>query len=291
MRKVLEITFASPDFKIVTASSPDAALDKLKSDKPDLVVCDITLEPKNGYDLCKAIKTASPAVPVLLLSSKQNPYDQAKGTASLADDHMDKPFDTQQMIDKVKKMLSGQPAVAAAPAAAPAPAAAAAPKTAPLVPAATPVAAKPAATPPVAPAQPVRAKTLIYSAGQPIPQNAPAAAAPVIAPAATKPVVADKPAAAAAATPAAGSPLQAKSPFSSTVASPGGAPQAAPAAAPVAVQLNGQMSAKLAEIGLTPAQVDAVLALSREVVERVVWEVVPVLAETIIKEELSRLTK
>jgi hypothetical protein len=54
---------------------------------------------------------------------------------------------------------------------------------------------------------------------------------------------------------------------------------------------TGQLTAKLEGLGLTPAQVEAVTALSREIVERVVWEVVPVLAETIIKEELARLTK
>jgi hypothetical protein len=54
---------------------------------------------------------------------------------------------------------------------------------------------------------------------------------------------------------------------------------------------NGQLAGKLAELGLTSAQVDAVLALSREVVERVVWEVVPQLAETMIREEITRLTK
>jgi hypothetical protein len=53
---------------------------------------------------------------------------------------------------------------------------------------------------------------------------------------------------------------------------------------------NGQMSEKLEKLGLTPSQVEGVLALSREVVEKVVWEVVPVLAETIIKEEIRRLT-
>ncbi|MEJ7735571.1 MAG: hypothetical protein WKG00_41090 [Polyangiaceae bacterium] len=51
------------------------------------------------------------------------------------------------------------------------------------------------------------------------------------------------------------------------------------------------MAGKLQELGLSQVQVDAVMALSREIVERVVWEVVPVLAETIIKEEISRLTK
>jgi hypothetical protein len=51
------------------------------------------------------------------------------------------------------------------------------------------------------------------------------------------------------------------------------------------------MASKLGDLGLTAAQVDAVLALSREVVERVVWEIVPELAETLIKEEIARLTR
>ncbi len=66
---------------------------------------------------------------------------------------------------------------------------------------------------------------------------------------------------------------------------------AAPVSAPAVAQLPPELAGKLKEIGLTPVQVDAVLALSREVVERVVWEVVPVLAETIIKEEITRLTR
>jgi hypothetical protein len=57
------------------------------------------------------------------------------------------------------------------------------------------------------------------------------------------------------------------------------------------VATNGQFAGKLDALGLTPQQVDAVLALSRELVERVVWEVVPPLAETLIKEEIARLTK
>jgi hypothetical protein len=51
------------------------------------------------------------------------------------------------------------------------------------------------------------------------------------------------------------------------------------------------LASKVGEMGLSPAQADAVLALSREVIERIVWEVVPVLAETLIKEEIARLTK
>ncbi|MDP8999826.1 MAG: hypothetical protein M3O46_06920, partial [Myxococcota bacterium] len=54
---------------------------------------------------------------------------------------------------------------------------------------------------------------------------------------------------------------------------------------------NGQLAGKLGDLGLTGQQIDAVLALSRDVVERVVWEVVPQLAEALIKEEIARLTK
>lgn len=293
MRKVLEITFASPDFNIVTANSPDAALQKLKTDKPDLIITDGTLEPKNGYELCKEIKRLFPTTPVLLLSSKQNPFDVAKGAASQVDDHMDKPFDTQQMIDKVKKLLSSQPAgVMKAPTAA---------QTTPSMPSPL-VDTKPTAaikstvsvaqTPQPAATPMQRAKTLIYNPPAPVGAPPPvAAAAPVAqAPLPTRPITAVSPAmprptpALTATLPGAGlAAEEPKAPVHATLV--GNAPS------PVGAQINGQLTGKLEQLGLTPAQVEAVTALSREIVERVVWEIVPVLAETLIKEELSRLTK
>ena len=68
-------------------------------------------------------------------------------------------------------------------------------------------------------------------------------------------------------------------------------PQAAGAASASVTSVNGHLAGKLGELGLSPQQIDAVVALSREVVERVVWEVVPQLAETLIKEEIARLTR
>lgn len=245
MRKVLEITFAGPEFRCITVPGADAALDKLKSDKPALVVADVTLEGKNGYDLCKAIKQASPSTAVLILSSKQNPYDTGKGSAAQADDYMDKPYDSTQMLEKVRKLLASPskgadakpapetPKVVQAPAAKP---------TGAQTPQPTAVAA---AAAPAGAGAPQRAKTMLYNPGG---VNTPSTAAqPAVKAEAAKPAV-------AAAT-------------------------------------NAQMQAQLEAMGLTPAQVEGVLALSRDVIERVVWEVVPVLAETLIKEEIARLTK
>ena len=61
--------------------------------------------------------------------------------------------------------------------------------------------------------------------------------------------------------------------------------------APAAIEsAQGGLAQKLGALGLTREQVEGVLALSREVVEQVVWEVVPVLAEQLIHEEIKRLT-
>lgn len=250
MRKVLEITFAGPEFRCITVPGADAALDKLKSEKPALVVADVTLEGKNGYDLCKAIKLASPSTPVLILSSKQNPYDAGKGSAAQADDNMDKPFDSTQMLEKVKKLLASPSKGGEAKPAPETPkvvqAAAAKP-----VPAQTPPAAA-AAAPAAGAAAPQRAKTMLYNPGG-----------------VNTPSTTQQPA----------------------VQQPAAKPVATTAAAVAVASNNGQMQAQLEALGLTPAQVEGVLALSRDVIERVVWEVVPVLAETLIKEEIARLTK
>jgi len=255
MRKVLEITFAGEDYNIILADSAQQALEKLRSDRPAVVLLDANLGADSGYDVCQQLKREAPGVGVLILSSKQQPYDKARGASVGADEFMDKPFDTQQLIDKTSALVRR---LAEAPAAAPKPAAAAA------TPAPAPVAAP-----------------------------APAAPRPAAAP-----VVTPRPAVSApgggGARPHVRTLLGGQQPSPGTPAPPAAAPTpvAAPPAAAVAVATsgNGQFAEKLAGMGLTKEQVEGVLALSREIVEQVVWEVVPQLAETIIKEEIQRLT-
>jgi len=259
MRKVIEITFAGEGFKTVVAADAADALAKAQSEHPQVALIDAALEGTNGYDLCRQIKGASPSTVVVLLSNKAQPYDKARGAASGADDFMDKPFDTQQMIDKVTTLAKrGAQAAGVAPVAA----AAAAP---------APVAQPFAAKPPEAARQ--RVQTLAYGS-TPLPP--PAAAAPAV------------------------KPLGGSSPFGSRAPTqPGTAAYSPPAppvaAAPVAAAAGNGAHAdfanKLGGLGLTPAQIEGVLSLSREVVEKVVWEVVPTLAEAMIKEEIARLTR
>ena len=232
MRKVLGITFATDEFEAVVAESPQQALSQLDQLRPDMVLLDVTLGETNGYDLCRQVKSRAPGTPVIILSSRQQPYDPVRGAEVQADDFIDKPFDTQQMRDKVKKLAAQN---GARPAAAPVrPAAAAAPAR----PAPIPRTPPPAMPPPPA----VRGQA-------PVGRGAPPPSAPP-------------------------PPLPVQERMGHAMASNGAA-----------------LKAQLEGMDLTRDQVQAVLALSRDVIERVVWEVVPVLAETLIKEEIQRLTR
>ena len=284
MRKVLEITFVGEDFNVLTASDRGGLLAKL-GENPLAVVIDTTLEGDDGYAIAKEVRQRLPRAAVVLLASRYTPYDAARGRDAGADDYIDKPFDTQQLIDKVKKAIGVReasapaeaPSRAEAPYRQPAPPVAHAPSPPPAPVAPTP----PAMTQPRPPYQPgpapARAATLMFSADGPAAGGPASGAAPMP----PKPVA---------------PPMAAKAP--APVAAPPPPPPPAPVAhapAPspaqgIAAQTNG-LAPKLASMGLTQAQIEGVLALSRELIEQVVWEVVPQLAETLIKEEIARLTK
>jgi CheY-like chemotaxis protein len=276
MRRVLEITFAGEeDLEVVLASGANEALGLLGERRPSLVLVDVTLGAVDGYALCQQIKQASPRTPVVILSSKQNPYDPSRGSACGADDHVDKPFDTQALIERVRGILERAP-VAFEPAAA----AYVEPVTAPPA---------PHVEEPVYQPEPVLVvEPELEPEPLPPPQLVPIHEPEPVAP----PQVAATPVAAVAVAPVAVPPVAAAPVAAAPVAAP--PPVALRAAAePSHAGGNGlsAMKGRLGELGLTEAQVAGVLALSREVIEQAVWEVVPTLAETLIREEIARLTR
>jgi CheY-like chemotaxis protein len=313
MRKVLEITFSGDEFRVITADGSAAALGRM-SEEPRVVLIDTALGADDGYALCREIRRRDPSVAIVLLASRHNPYDAAQGRDAGADDFMDKPFDTQQMLDKVRKAVQVRdagPSVSVSPPLAP-PTPQTAVQRQTFVPSLA--AQRPAAPSIVAPDR-ARARTLMFGdRGQPVDvadsdsaTAAPRDAAPqptaptsgasghtkpsaaIYPPLRPQPVMSRKPeptppAQTTPPTPVVLTPVSAPP---VTYAAP--APQGVVAAGVAGV--NGQLAGKLGELGLSPQQADAVMALSREVVEKVVWEVVPQLAEMLIKEEIARLTK
>jgi CheY-like chemotaxis protein len=115
IQKVIGITFAHEDYELTVVDNGDAALQKALANCPDLVLADVFMPGKNGYELCAAIK-GNPAlaqVPVLLLSGTFEPFDEQKARDAGADSWISKPFESQALIARVEELLSRPQAVAA----------------------------------------------------------------------------------------------------------------------------------------------------------------------------------
>ena len=309
MQQVADITFRGTEFQYVGARTVEEALSKAKSQKPAIVLADSAMPGKNGYDLCLSLKQdgGTSDVPVVILIGNGAPYDAARGTQVGADANLPKPWDTQTMLEKVTELVGkgatakpGQGAAAAAPAAAAPPAAkpaaaAAAPKPAQQEPprSATimgmPTIKMPAGVAPtVSPATPTKTTAMAVPPIAPeVAATAPGAVGPGL-----RPPAKSTPAAAAAA-PATSTPASSNGGIGGMNRAPmvSGTPTKRSA---LVDRTLAKMAARLAEAaGIEPGSPEllALLKLSTEVVERIVWEVVPELAEQIIRENLGTLTK
>ena len=125
IQKVIELTFSDEDFELHTVGNGQKAIDEIRSIQPDIVLCDIIMPEKNGYEVCEFIKSNDELkhIPVLLLTGAFEPFDQERAKAAGCEGFLAKPFEPQTLISKVKELLAsaqGAPAGAAAPAPPPA---------------------------------------------------------------------------------------------------------------------------------------------------------------------------
>ena len=77
----------------------------LKQQKPDLVILDIMLPGKSGFDLCREIRSAKNRVPILMLSAKGQEIDKVVGLELGADDYVTKPFGLRELVARVQALL------------------------------------------------------------------------------------------------------------------------------------------------------------------------------------------
>ncbi|MBI5488523.1 MAG: response regulator [Deltaproteobacteria bacterium] len=281
MRTAFGFTFAGEDLGLEAHSfaTPDEAIKSGES--LELLFVDTKIGAEDGYAACAKLRgqPTFSGTPIVLLFGPWETFDEARARACGAVGGIQKPWESEDMILKTQAFLSATPppVMAGAAAAAPAPA-----RPAPPPAAAGPVARPVAPGAPVPPASAQRVPTQIQIPGRPgpFPGAAPVRPAPG-APTATHAPIGPRPAAG----------LAPARPAPAPVASPMPLREFAQAVSPAAAKAVEQKVA--AEVpGLTPEQMQAVVKLiSREVIEQVAWEVVPDLAETIIREQLQALLK
>lgn len=108
IQKVVGISFANEDVEITTVDNGDDALAKLREIRPDVVLADVVMPGKNGYDVCSAIKSDPEfaRVPVLLLTGTFEAFDEERARRARADGHITKPFEAQTLVDEVNRLLA-----------------------------------------------------------------------------------------------------------------------------------------------------------------------------------------
>jgi CheY-like chemotaxis protein len=122
IQKVIELTFSDTDYELTTVSNGAEALAALERQRPDLVMADVVMPGKNGYEVCEAIKS-NPAladIPVILLSGTFEPFDRDRAERARANAIVTKPFDSKNLLVQVETLLHGRrpsPTTVAVPAA------------------------------------------------------------------------------------------------------------------------------------------------------------------------------
>jgi CheY-like chemotaxis protein len=108
IQRVIELTFADEDVNVIAVSDGDQAIERLESSPPDIVLADIGMPGKNGYEVAKYIKQSPKLshIPVVLLTGAFEPVDQARAAEAGCDGVLAKPFEPQLVIGRVKDLLA-----------------------------------------------------------------------------------------------------------------------------------------------------------------------------------------
>ncbi len=106
IHKVVDLAFEDEDVHVFTAGDGQEALDKTKEIHPDIIIADNDMPKLNGFELCQKIKADKKLkkIPLCILHSDFEEFDEEKFRSSGADDHLSKPFKSEDLINKVLEM-------------------------------------------------------------------------------------------------------------------------------------------------------------------------------------------
>ena len=104
----LEFLMKREGFEVFVASDGEAALQQIATQMPDLVLLDVMLPKRNGFEVCQQIRANADwqAMKVIMLTAKGRDTEMAKGLALGADAYMTKPFSTKELVAQAKQMLN-----------------------------------------------------------------------------------------------------------------------------------------------------------------------------------------
>jgi DNA-binding response OmpR family regulator len=104
LREIVGMALEGEGYRVRGAGSAEDAVKLLERDDPDLLILDVMLPGKDGFELCREIRTRSP-LPILMLTAKTDTVDIVVGLESGADDYVTKPFVTKELVARIRALL------------------------------------------------------------------------------------------------------------------------------------------------------------------------------------------
>lgn len=106
--RCMALALQNKGYTILTATDGEQALEQARQKNPNLVLLDIVLPKKNGYQVCRQLKTApeTKGIKVILVSSKNQNSDRFWGLRQGADEYLTKPFQATELLASVERNLS-----------------------------------------------------------------------------------------------------------------------------------------------------------------------------------------
>jgi CheY-like chemotaxis protein len=109
IQRVIEMTFAAEDITVTAVSDGEQAMARIALDRPDIILADIAMPKRNGYEVAAFVKSRPDlaSIPVLLLAGAFEPVDQQRAEQVRCDGVLVKPFEPQQVIARVRELIAG----------------------------------------------------------------------------------------------------------------------------------------------------------------------------------------
>lgn len=102
--EILRYNLEKEGFEVLTAYDGDQAVEMALTELPDVVILDIMLPGRDGFEACKAIRSRS-SVPIIMLTAKEAESDKIRGLGLGADDYVTKPFSPKELVARIKAIL------------------------------------------------------------------------------------------------------------------------------------------------------------------------------------------
>ena len=104
LAKALKFNLEKEGFRVEVAFDGEEALNAMSGEEPDLVILDLMLPKIDGYEVCRSIRRSSD-VPIIMLTARDEDIDKILGLELGADDYMTKPFNTRELLARIRAIL------------------------------------------------------------------------------------------------------------------------------------------------------------------------------------------